>query len=173
MINTKKSKLLIIILSVSLLFAACAKSSDSANTATDTNNTNESQSDNGTGRIRPDVYGQVKSILGNEIALALAEVPVGNGRADMTEEERKKFREQMQSLSPEERQKKMQESIKFTGETMNIIIPVGTPITSFKQGEESQLDLADIYEGTMLQIWFYKDEGETKTVKSVRVMQGR
>lgn len=172
MIN-KKSKLLIILLSISLLFVACAKSSDSSDAATETDNVSDSQNIERAERPRPDVYGQVKSILGNEIVLELAEVPEGNGRTDMTEEERAKFREEMQSLSQEERQKKFQESIKFTGETMNIIIPVGTPINSFRQGQESQLDLADIYEGTMLQIWFYEDEGENKTVKTVRVMQGR
>ncbi len=72
---------------------------------------------------RPDMYGKVKDILGNEVTLELAETPESNDRSEMSQEEREDLKSQMESGG---KQQMMTDSIKFTGETVNLIIPVGT-----------------------------------------------
>lgn len=165
----KKYKWVVPMIMVSLLFAGCTKSSE-PDDAVQTN-MEQSTTKNKVKKARPDLYGKVKKIVGNEVTLELAEL---SERKEMSEEDRKKIKEQMQNSNPGEggfggQGNKMKREIKFTGETKNIIIPVGLPLVSSKRGEETQLELGDIIEGTLLQIWLNEDE----SVKAVRVMQGR
>jgi hypothetical protein len=67
----------------------------------------------------------------------------------------------------------IQREIKLTGETLTLLIPVGVPINSFAQGGMKELDIADIYEGMMMQIWYDKEDEASKTIIRVMVMQGR
>ncbi|MBF8984060.1 hypothetical protein IZY60_10975 [Lutibacter sp. B2] len=165
----KKYKWVVPMLMASLLFSGCAK----ANEPTDAlqNNVEQSTTENKEKRARPDLYGKVKKILGNEVTLEVAELPE---RKEMSEEDREKMKAQMQNSNPGEggfggQGNKMKREIKFTGEIKNMIIPVGLPLVAAKRGEETELELGDILEGTFLQIWLNEDE----SVKSVRVIQGR
>lgn len=171
MMNKKIFKSFLILLTMVLLFSGCTSSNETSNlpVAGDSSNDINISIDS-----RPDMYGKVKKILGNEVVLMLAEVSERPAQGEMSEEDREKRRAEMQNSSAEERQKKMEDRIKFTGETENFIIPVGIPIISRSRGEITQLDLADIHEGSMLQIWFGEGEAEEdKTVRMVNVLQGQ
>lgn len=158
-------KNVLIIFSILLLFTGCSSKQEEA---LNVSNEQESQRERPDFE-KPDLYGKVSKLVGNEVTLQLAEMPERPNRENMTEEDREKMKQEMQNITPEERAKKMEQSVTLTGETQSIIIPVGIPITSFKQGIETELALGDIYIGVILQIWLNED----KTVKSVRVMQGR
>lgn len=157
---------ILIIFSILLLFTGCsAKQKETSNI------TQGPQSQEGRPKFqKPDLYGKVSKIIGNEVTLQLSEMPKQErSNKDVTKEEREKMKQEMQNMSPEQRAKKMEESLKLTGETKSVVIPVGVPISSFKQGVETELDLGDIYNGLIIQVWLDEDN----TAKSVRVMQGR
>lgn len=161
----KSYKNILIIFSILLLFTGCsAKQEEVSNISKESGSQKERP-----GFQKPDLYGKVSKIIGNEVTLQLAEMPERPNKEEMTQEEREKMKQEMQNATPEQRANRMEESLKLTGETQSIVIPVGIPITSFKQGSETELDLGDIYNGVILQIWLDED----KTAKSVRVMQGR
>lgn len=183
----KRYKWMVPIIMASLLFVGCTKSSEPVevvqNNIEKTKTENNQQADevknnvdkniktDNNKKARPDLYGKVKKILGNEVTLELAELPE---RKEISEEDREKMKLQMQNGNSSEggfggQGNKMKREIKFTGENKDIIIPVGLPIVSVKRGEETQLELGDIIEGTFLQIWLNDDE----SVKAVRVIQGR
>ncbi len=161
----KTYKNILIILSILLLCTGCAAKKEEASNIPQGSGSEEGKLN----FTKPDLYGKVSKIIGNEVTLQLAEMPERPDRKNMTPEEREKMKQQMENMNPEQKTKRTETSLKLTGETQTIIIPVGIPITSFKQGSETQLDIGDIYIDVILQIWLNKDG----TVKSVRVMQGR
>ena len=64
------------------------------------------------------------------------------------------------------------EQLKLTGETATLLIPVGIPITTRSQGGATEIDLADIYEGVSLSIWFDDVDKEDRMITRVMMMQG-
>ena len=172
--DKKGLKVLLMVLSIILLLTGCGKSDDVSGTAADNSKGDAAGKGNISLRNRPDMYGKVESILGNEVKILVAEMPERSGFSGTKPEEKEKRRAEMQNMDPEQRQQMMQDSIKFTGETKTLIIPVGIPIVSMKQKEITEMDLGDIYKGMFLQIWFNEeDESGDRTVKSVRATQGR
>ncbi len=146
----------------------------------------------------PDRIGVVKSIIGNEVVLALIDMPEmtarpygdrpapdgsaptapdGNTPPDagerpqmenLTDEERLAMREQREARA--EKQPAME--LTYTGEEISLTIPVGLTIVSrggAPAGEE--LDVTDIQKGNILSIW-YKDgeSGENAVIEYVRLM---
>lgn len=102
-----------------------------------------------------DVYGSVRSIQGNLIVVAKMLQPQSG--KDLSEEEREAKRAQMQSLSEEERQKVKAAGQVLTGETVQVLIPVGTPI-KIKQNQTQgggivEGALTDIKQGVTLSVW--------------------
>ncbi len=176
----------------SMLFAGCSQSnrvsapeggSVSSHAANDTTL-------NKAPERKADVYGKVKTILGNEVTLEVAEMPerpekvskqksekgskekpeIGEGVKTKSSEEIQQFKEQMKE--------KMDKSIKLTGEVETFIIPVGLPIVSSGKGKSvdgtTTLELIDIYEGMFLQVWFEEGEAEAdKLAQYVRAMVSR
>ncbi len=152
----KSLKSILIILVCTLMFTGCSNPDDVSNEvqSSESSNIEISFDEN------PDIYGQVKSVLGNEVVLEMAEIPEGGrGSGERTEAHNGASK----GDSGERKQ-----TVEFTGETKTIVIPVGIPIASVKQGEATQSDLNSIYEGTFLKIWLNEDD----TVKSI-VVQGR
>ncbi len=47
----------------------------------------------------------------------------------------------------------------FTGETKQVVIPVGIPILTRSKTGQEELDLSDIVSGSMIMLWM--DENET------------
>ncbi|SHI89757.1 hypothetical protein SAMN02745975_00854 [Geosporobacter subterraneus DSM 17957] len=189
------------LLSISLLFTACGKTDASVDQPAQTNPETQSQQaanpqgsndqNNRPQFQRPDLYGRVKSIIGNEVLLELAEMPErSSGTSPGDGASPGGVRQSggggamtaggampaipgggggpMLSGSGQQRTAR---ALNLTGETKTILIPVGIPIISFGQNTQKELDLADIYQGMMMQIWL--DPNDKEMITQVRVMQGR
>lgn len=168
----KNIKIMLVALSVILLFTACSGNTQS--NVPDANNVPSQTISQSPDRIA-EIYGQVKTILGNEVTLSLAEA---QNNSELSEAEKENRKQEMQALSAEEKQKLRDEQVKFTGETVTVTIPVGSPITSGNNINEQQdlkeLSLADIREGIFLRIWLEEGgDGEAKSAEYVRVLQSQ
>lgn len=128
------------------------------------------------GRIqdRADLYGRVKTIIGNEVVLELMEMPKANEQ-EKSETDREGNTSTGQfppgQGSGFRQRSGGQREVNLTGETMTFFIPVGVPINSFGINESKELDIADIYQGNILQVWY--DNDTDKNIIQVMVMQGR
>lgn len=122
-----------------------------------------------------EIYGKVKSVIGNEVTLSLAEPPANQQlNQQLSEAEKAKKRAEMQALSPEERAKQQESQTKLTGETATVIIPVGTPITSGNTPElMKEVSLPDIRSGVLLRIWLEGGNGGDKSAEYVRLLQAQ
>ncbi|AOT69739.1 hypothetical protein [Geosporobacter ferrireducens] len=139
---------------------------------------------------RADISGRVKSIVGNEVVLELMEMPErGNGAqqgstAQQTPERQASGGSGMPAggmpaggAAPGMQgpggggQQRTNRELNLTGETKTILIPVGVPIMTIGQNTQKELDLADIYQGMIMQIWL--DQNDKEMITQVRVMQGR
>lgn len=199
-----KYKLMAVVLSAALLLTACGSSQpqvaagapgeESQKSAQNTGNSSgENRNNTGQNQRREqaaaDVYGRVKSIIGNEVVLEVAEMPQrregqgGSGQGSAGENGGSTSSVNQAGQMPpgggppmgggQGQRSGMQREIKLTGETLTLLIPVGVPINSFAQGGMKELDIADIYEGMMMQIWYDKEDEASKTIIRVMVMQGR
>lgn len=165
----RKVKAFLIIIGIVMLVVGCSKEG-SLNVAQQSNL--DSQILEQEPERMSDIYGMVKTVLGNEVSLSLAEY---QDVTKLSEEEKEKKRNDMQSLSQEERQKIKNQQINYTGETASVIIPVGTPIISgnINSGQKviKELLLSDVYEGMFLRIWLEEGgSGEESTAEFVRVL---
>lgn len=191
MVN-KRALLLMLALSIMVLQAGC---SDKA--TTETANTTEVSGANRTGELRqppdadpnaagtenaspgqgrPDMFGKVKSIVGNEVTLLLADMPEmpekqetqdGAAAPQQTKETMRSqagpggFEGGPPGMGREGKQPVTRDlsNMDFTGETKTLLIPVATPVVSGSRGEESEeLDFSDIEAGDILQIWLDDEE---------------
>lgn len=157
-----------------------------------------------TPKRRSVLYGQVQKIIGNEVTLKVAEIPKRQAKPAGTSGSGGQQGQQGDALAGAsatlggsggqggagkggrggggqggwQGQGGTAPQIKYTGQVDKIIIPVGVPITSMKRGAAgaapTQLNISEITEGTMLQIYYAKAApGEEKTVESVRVIPAR
>lgn len=179
--NKSISKISALLICGTLIFTGCAnasgatdsqQSSDQASSNIEKNNTIENENNkNQRMRNRPNMFGKVRSIIGNEVVLELIEMPTREATGEKNKKEAKKSAFPINSEGgnggPGERQGNRE--LNFTGETATILIPVGVPITTRSSGEVKNLEIADIYEGSMLQIWTDEEENITR----VAIMQGR
>jgi hypothetical protein len=199
-----KYKLVSVVISTALLLTACgnaqpqvaadAPKQESQNIEQNKESSNgESGNNAGQSQRREqgaaDVYGRVKSIIGNEVVLEVAEMPQkregqgGSGQGATGQNGASASGANQAGQMPpaggppmaggQGQRTGMQREIKLTGETLTLLIPVGVPINSFAQGGMKELDIADIYEGMMMQIWYDKEDEASKTIIRVMVMQGR
>lgn len=169
------SKVFIILICLSLVLSGCTASSQPGDT-TSKNTTNEAQEEKDANKEversnkRPDMFGKVKSIIGNEVVLEIAEMP------QMTEKKEGNQSNKVNgggNATGERPQRVGGMELKLTGETATLLIPVGIPITTRSQGGSKEIDLADIYEGVSLQIWFDDIDKEDRMITRVVMMQGR
>jgi hypothetical protein len=229
----KKIILTLALVSMAMALTACAKSSTTgaatdgtganpadggavASATNDSGQDNNPRGDNpGAQRRRPDLYGQVEKIIGNEVTLKVAEMPARparpEGAADGQQGQQGQQAQQGNALAGASAtlgggsggqggppgggmrggggggwqggggmRGGGTTTIKYSGKTEKLIIPVGVPITSMKRAAtggaptQAQLNISEITEGTMLQIYYAKAApGEAKTIESVRVMQNQ
>ncbi|MDF2987247.1 MAG: hypothetical protein K0R50_2757 [Eubacterium sp.] len=107
-----------------------------------------------------DLTGEVSSVSDNKITLKVIKMPAlgRNGRAPSDNS----------NSSPDRRSSKnTQRTFKFTGETKTVTLPGDIEITSAgrRQSEDSAdeqptLNISDIKQGDVLQIWYSKNDGE-------------
>jgi len=176
---------LILIVSVAgTIFTGCSSNQTSNNTSQSVSESaqsgsNSSKSAEGAdasskseqSKEAPDMMGEIKKIIINEITISLVEMPTNiqrNAEGDRAAGDRKDGNDKS-SL-----EKKREDVLKLTGESATFIIPVGTPIISTKRGangmESNELQLSDIYEGVVLQVWLKEGgSGEDKIAENVAV----
>lgn len=115
------------------------------------------------GRKSPDLFGQVKSVKGNDVTVAVAQMP-----------------QREKSAPPQEPPAGQADNVKqgppemsapsLTGENKTITIPADIKIISGRRDDTKEISVGDLKEGDMIEV-YYKD-GED-TVESVRVMQSQ
>ena len=193
--------ILIISLSLIFLLTGCASEKPQVSVdAALTQSNNQSSSGENQGepvqerrnQDRADLIGRVKSIIGNEVVLELMEMPV---RASGQESSvRNQGGTVPQGQFPQNpggmpggipgggaggagggagftQRTGVQREVKLTGETETFFIPVGVPINSFGTSGSKELDIADLYQGNTLQIWY--DNETDKNIIRIMVIQGR
>lgn len=178
-VNKLMSKVLIVIICLSVVLAGCTESKESGDVASKNtiNEVQEEKDDNSEGqrsRNRPDMFGRVKSIIGNEVVLEIAEMP--QIAVDKDDDQKNKAAGAPTGGGNGTGQRPegvARRELKFTGETATLLIPIGIPITTRFQGDSKEIDLADIYAGVSLQIWFDDIDKEDRMITRVMMMQGR
>ncbi|WP_432404728.1 hypothetical protein [Wukongibacter sp. M2B1] len=167
------SKVLIAAIGLSMVLSGCAESAQtSEEVSKDTaNKVSQEINEEKAPRKRPDMFGRVKSITGNEVVLEIAEMP---DRKDAKQEKKAVgVASEGEKATGDRPQGVRKMELKLTGETATLLIPVGIPITTRVQDGSKEIDLADIYTGVSLQIWFDDVEKEDRMITRVVMMQGR
>lgn len=159
-----------VITALSLLLAGCT----SANTAPAENpeqaaaSTAEASASQPAGTDQPGmgtgaeqgkrVRGQIQDILGNDVTLALTEMPKRpEGTADAAAQKPKAATGD--AMGPPAGFRNTS-TVKLTGETLRIQIPVGVPIVSRGQEGETALQLSDLMTGDIIMVQ-YDTDGST------------
>ncbi len=171
-VNKFISKVLIVLVCLSLVLTGCTESKEPMDTVSKSTE-NENQRERRV-RSRADIFGRVKSIIGNEVVLEIAEMPERIANQGEGQEGRGEGAARREGNSGGESPggRGMRE-MKLTGETVTLLIPIGIPITTRSQKSLKEIDLADIYVGATLQIWFEDGDAEKKAIARVTMMQGR
>lgn len=154
----KRNLLIIVIGTLFVLATGCAngdsqeatqEATQEDNVATVQTENKEPQKENDPKDMkRADALGKVTRIVGNEVTLDLIEMP------EVSEENKSEGNGQ-------ERMKQGNGGVEptFTGETKQVVIPVGIPILTRSKTGQEELDLSDIVSGSMIMLWM--DENET------------
>ncbi len=117
---------------------------------------------------KAEVAGVIKSIIGNEVTISLLEksntANTSEEGIELTEEEKaaKQAENQAARESGGEGGQSSMTDIELSGETIDIIIPVGTTVVKSSgvgDGEFITLNIGDIYKGDSVKIWI-RDGGE-------------
>jgi hypothetical protein len=117
------------------------------------------------GFVRPDLMGEVQSIIGNSITIALAKVPTRDTTATGTGQGMPPADGQMPSGAPPDGQgaaggqgsqtrTQRAMTLTLTGETKEILIPVGIEIMSGMGKSAKVVDIADIKKGDTIMIYY-------------------
>lgn len=113
------------------------------------------------------VRGQIQDILGNEVTLALMEEPKRpEGTTDTTQKARPTGGDMMGGPPDGGSQSR---TVKLTGETQMIQIPVGVPIVSRGQSGETSLQLSDLITGDIITVQY---DADGVTIIQVNVTAG-
>lgn len=113
------------------------------------------------------VRGQIQDILGNEVTLALTEEPKRPEGATGTTQAARPTGGDMMGGPPEGG--RQTRTVKLTGETQVIQIPVGVPIVSRGQSGETSLQLSDLTTGDIITIQY---DADGVTIIQVNVAAG-
>jgi hypothetical protein len=177
--NKLVSKFCIVLICLSIGLSGCAASSQPSevelnNKVNQVGEEKDANKEEKRSRKRPDIFGRVKSITGNELVLEIAKMPQMSANRDNKQKnkgvgvpigEEKGSGKRFQGSGGRE--------LEFTGETVTLLIPVGIPITTRSQSGTRAIDLVDIYEGSSLQIWFDDIDKEERMITHVVMLQGR
>ncbi len=188
-----KRSLTATILGLTMILCAACGNSQATETATknDTKNTNVSSGEQKKMK-RPDVVGEVKSIIGNSITIALAKMPEkemtnttgkstttaqdgppaggppmdGGGPAGGSESGKSSAGGTGKSTTSGSGNNNRSFTLTLTGETKEVMIPVGVEITSGGGKTAKSIDIADIQKGDTIMIYYV--EG-SQTIERVSI----
>lgn len=178
MIRLRKISIILLVGTLILGLTGCSSSSNgnSTSNSTGTSAATAAASSADSTKIDPEqpdrvaeVYGKVKSIQGNVVLIA--EMQRQQTGAELSEEDKAKRREQMQSLSEEERQKLLASQEVMTGKTLTLTVPVGIPVKVKTTGSNGAAvedgTIASIKTGSILNIWTEKSDPATAEYVSI------
>lgn len=193
--NVKTASAILLAIMCILSLSSCSKK----NNAAANSNSNSTASRRGSfSQNVPDLYGEVKSISGNTVTLALLEIPQGrqantNGgqnRPSGSWSRGNNGNNSQQGSGSNNSQNQQSGSTNsnnsgqgrdfnmtknYTGKTETLTIPSDTSITAFQRSSngsrsEKQLSISDIKVGSLLQVWYKKNTGSSKEIQSIRVV---
>jgi hypothetical protein len=181
----KMKRLFTTLVSLLVIFAiaGCSNGNGSGQAAAASNGSGQAAN----GFAKPDVYGEVAKIDGNQVTLKLMEIPQRNGRNGNNR------RNWQNGQNGQNWQNNGQNNgnvaagggngaggpggmraRRYTGEEKTIVIPNGVSIVTMTRGTngmtEDQMALKDITVGSILSV-YYKTDG--KTIDKIRVMKPR
>ncbi|BAU27868.1 hypothetical protein DFP93_1092 [Aneurinibacillus soli] len=121
---------------------------------------------------RPDLMGEVESIVGNEVKLKLIEIPQRTGSGAQGQHSSSGQGGQGGGNTSGTGQAR---TVKYTGQTETVTIPVGVPLIAMSRGdnglEETEVELKSIKKGSILSIT-YADK-TAKTISRVTIRTPR
>lgn len=177
------SKIIVLAIGASLIFTACGNTKEVVDKSNENPSIEKEVESKEVGNKkqqkkpqRPHMMGRVKSIIGNEVVLELVEMPERqqeSGKKSIKGQGNNEGGEKSGKQGGGQKPGGGTRQLKFTGETANITIPVGVPIASASRGEVKELEIADIYEDSILQIYFDNNDKEDKSIVKISVIQGR
>ncbi|TCP31767.1 hypothetical protein EV207_102260 [Scopulibacillus darangshiensis] len=161
--NKKGFSLLIACLLMVAVFSGCSNSEGSSSSANESGTSQKKDS----GKVtmeKPDLYGEISEVVGNEITLKLIEQPKRNGQNG----------EDKKRSGGGKRGGGDKREVKYTGKKKTIVIPTGTPLVTMtredKKMQESEISLNELTVGSTLSVYYQKDG---KTIEKIRVKKPR
>ncbi|MCD6436341.1 MAG: hypothetical protein J7L15_08165 [Clostridiales bacterium] len=123
---------------------------------------------------KAEVYGMVQTIIGNEVTINLAQTAnAGLTEAnELTEEEKEAKRAERQASGGNGGMGANKEIV-LTGKTLDVVIPVGTPIylSGAATSEPVKIEIADIIKSTVIKVWLIDGgEGEVNLAEFIQVI---
>ncbi len=128
---------------------------------------------------KAEVYGVVQTIIGNELTINLmATANAGSGEtnpegAEFTEEEKAAKQAERQASGGNGGGVGAAKEIALSGETLELIIPVGTPVYmgGTTTSEPVEIEIADIMKDSVIKVWLIDGgEGEVNLAEFVQVI---
>jgi|LGVE01.1.fsa_nt_gb hypothetical protein len=128
---------------------------------------------------KADVYGVVQTIIGNELTINLvAANNAGSGEmnsegVELTEEEKAAKQAERQASGGKDSGMGAAKEIVLSGETLDVIIPVGTPVYmgGATSSEPVEMEIADIMKSSVVKVWLIDGgEGEVNLAEFVQVI---
>jgi hypothetical protein len=166
---TLKSSVALMALVAVLGLSGCSGTTDSTVSKDGTAITDNASGQNAQkGFVRPDLMGEVQSIIGNSVTIALAKVPTRDASTAKTTQGTQPTAGQMPSGPPpgdqgaqggqgaQGTQARTQRTmtLTLTGETKEVLIPVGIEIMSGMGKSAKIVDIADIKKGSTIMIYY-------------------
>lgn len=179
----KMKRLFTALVSLLVIFAiaGCSNGNNSSQASTASNGSGQAGNGGGNGFAKPDVYGEVANINGNQVTLKLMVIPQRNGRNGQNGGNWKNGQNGQNGQNngnasagggngaggPGGRRARQ-----YTGQEKTMVIPNGTSIVTMSRGSngmtQNQVSMSDITVGSVLSI-YYKTDG--KTINNIRVMK--
>lgn len=128
---------------------------------------------------KAEVYGVVQNIIGNELTINLVAVNnAGSGEmnsegVELTEEEQAAKQAERQASGGKGGGTGADKEIVLSGETIDVIIPVGTPVYmgGTIASEPVEIEIADIMKNSVMKVWLIDGgEGEVNLAEFVQVI---
>jgi len=118
---------------------------------------------------KPEIYGKIKSIVGNEVVITKTDSSV-DPTANMSQSEKQKY---MQSLDEAERLKLKETILNATLGDVKVVMTVGMPMSKkVAQGPEAETvagSLADLKVGGVVSVWLDASKTDRNVAEFVKI----
>ncbi len=137
--------------------------------STKTNNSSIESSVSSQPERKAEIYGKIKSIVGNEITITKSD-PTVDPTIDMTSDEKRKY---MQSLDEAERMKIKEDILNATLGDVKVLVNIGIPMTKkTAQGPDAPTvdgSLADLKVGGVISVWLDNTQTDKNVAEFIKI----